>query len=104
MDISKLSAVQLRDLLQKIPGELKRRESEEKAKVLEETRAFAKSRGYSLDELVNKELKAPRSRGVVPVKYRHPEDASLTWTGRGRKPKWVESWLTGGGKIEALAT
>ena len=30
MDISKLSAVQLRDLLQKIPGELKRRESEEK--------------------------------------------------------------------------
>jgi DNA-binding protein H-NS len=27
------------------------------------------------------------------VKYRHPENAELCWSGRGRKPKWVEAWL-----------
>ena len=41
--------------------------------------------------------------GKVAVKYRHPKDASLQWTGRGRQPKWVEAWLKDGGTIEALA-
>ncbi|MBK7901232.1 MAG: H-NS histone family protein [Azonexus sp.] len=102
MEFSKFSDKQLRDLLQKIPAELKKREGRERAKALEETKAFAKSRGFSLEELVGGESKPSRSRGVVPVKYRHPKDSSLAWTGRGRKPKWVEAWLNGGGKIESL--
>jgi DNA-binding protein H-NS len=39
----------------------------------------------------------------VKIKYRHPKDASLEWTGRGRQPRWVVEWLAGGGKIEGLA-
>ena len=31
----------------------------------------------------SKKLKA------VPVKYRHPDNAALTWTGRGKLPKWL---------------
>lgn len=27
------------------------------------------------------------------VRYVHPENADLTWTGRGRQPKWVTGWL-----------
>ncbi|MER2537665.1 MAG: ParB/RepB/Spo0J family partition protein [Azonexus sp.] len=27
------------------------------------------------------------------VRYSHPKNAKLCWTGRGRKPKWVENWL-----------
>lgn len=36
--------------------------------------------------------------------YRHPDNADLEWSGRGRKPKWVEVWLAEGGTLEALAT
>ena len=39
---------------------------------------------------------------MVKIKYRHPLDAGLSWTGRGRKPKWVESWLVEGGNLDAL--
>ncbi len=35
-----------------------------------------------------------RLRKPVAPKYRNPHDASQTWTGRGRKPKWVTSYLT----------
>jgi len=28
-----------------------------------------------------------------PVRYRHPEECTLEWTGRGRKPAWVIAWL-----------
>jgi DNA-binding protein H-NS len=29
------------------------------------------------------------SRPVV-VKFRHPENSELTWTGRGKEPKWLQ--------------
>lgn len=37
------------------------------------------------------------------VLYRHPKNADLTWSGRGRKPEWVVKWLLGFGTLEQLA-
>ncbi|MDR0775016.1 MAG: H-NS histone family protein [Azonexus sp.] len=94
-----MSIAQLRDLQQQIPGELKRRESKEKTVVLNEARAFAKARGFTLEELMGK---AAATVSKVRVKYRHPQNAELEWTGRGRKPKWVEAWLANGGSLDSL--
>ncbi len=102
MDLSSLTIAQLRDLQQQIPAELKRREVQEKANILNEVRAFAKARGFALEELVGKEVKIKAPTGKVKVKYRHPENASLEWTGRGRQPKWVAEWLTKGGLLDSL--
>ncbi len=102
MDLSSLSVAQLRDLQQQIPAEIKRRESEEKQTILNEVRAFAKARGYAIEDLMGKEVKVKASGGKVKVKYRHPQNAELEWTGRGRKPKWVEAWLASGNSIDSL--
>ncbi|WP_254431942.1 H-NS histone family protein [Azonexus fungiphilus] len=103
MDLSTLSLVELRELQEKIPAELKRRESAEKANVLNEVRAFAKARGFAIEDLIGKETKVKvASGGKVKVKYRHPQNAELEWTGRGRKPKWVEAWLAEGASLDAL--
>lgn len=102
MDLSSLTLAELRDLQQQIPAELKRREVQEKANILNEVRAFAKARGFALEELVGKEVKIKVPTGKVKVKYRHPENASLEWTGRGRQPKWVAEWLAKGGALDSL--
>lgn len=103
MDLSTFSVAQLRDLQQQIPGELKRRESQEKISILNEVRAFTKARGYAIEELLGKDVKVKAATGSkVRVKYRHPQDAALEWTGRGRKPKWVEAWLANGGSLDNL--
>lgn len=103
MDIGKLSVSQLRELLQRIPAEIKRREATEKVNALNELKAFAKSKGYSLEDLVGKDANASKgTRGPVMAKYRNPSNGSQEWTGRGRKPKWVEAWLAGGGTLEGL--
>lgn len=103
MELSNLSVSQLRDLQQQIPAELKRREAQEKVAVLNEVRAFAKARGYAIEDLLAKEAKVKATVGnKVKVKYRHPENAELEWTGRGRKPKWVEAWLATGASLDLL--
>ena len=103
MDLSTLSVSQLRDLATQIPAEIKRREAQEKVNILNEVRAFAKARGYAIEDLLGKEAKVKVASGSkVKVKYRHPENPELEWTGRGRKPKWVEAWVAGGSSLDNL--
>ena len=101
MDISTLTLVQLRELQQQIPAEMKRREAQEKNVVLNDLKAFVQARGFTLEQLLDKESKG-KVRAPVKVKYRHPQNESLTWTGRGRTPKWVLEWQASGNSIEGL--
>ena len=39
----------------------------------------------------------------VAVKYRHPDDATQQWTGRGRQPKWVKEWTESGKSLADVA-
>ena len=61
------------------------------ARKLNEARAAleAKARelGVSLEAIMG--VSGGRKKTVAAAKYRHPENAALTWTGRGRTPKWV---------------
>ena len=103
MDLSTLSVAQMRDLQLQIPAEIKRREAQEKVSVLNELRAIAKARGYAIEDLLGKEAKVKTVTGnKVKVKYRHPQNGELEWTGRGRKPKWVEAWVANGGSLDNL--
>ena len=100
MDISQISTQELKDLLNQIPAELKRRERSERVNLLRDLEKLASERGYSLSDIVSdtKSTKAP-----VAIKYKHPESNELTWTGRGRKPAWVVEHLNSGGSLESLA-
>ncbi|MGB0847683.1 MAG: H-NS family nucleoid-associated regulatory protein [Thiolinea sp.] len=54
---------------------------------------------FTLEEV----LEARKLRKPVAPKYRHPEDSSMTWTGRGRRPRWVDECLDNGQSLEDLA-
>lgn len=104
MDLSTLSIAELKSLQEKIPGEISRREKDEKARIRKEIEDLAKKNGYSLNELLGEAAeKVAKVKKAVAAKYRHPEDHSLTWTGRGRQPKWVAAFLASGGSLERLA-
>ena len=108
MDISKLTTKELQSLLKRIPKEINKRKQQEKSRLVEDIRQIASKRGYSLTDLIGKaprsvKAKNARRRKPVAVKYRHPEQANLSWTGRGRKPHWVTKWLAEGKTMEKLA-
>lgn len=100
MDISNLSIAELKRLLVQIPKEIERRQKEEKSKVLKEIESIAAERGFALDELIGERPK--KERAPVAVKYRHPSNPDLNWTGRGRQPKWVVEFLQKGGNLSQL--
>lgn len=104
MDISTLSVAELNALLQQIPAEIQRREKQEKTRIRQELEALAAKSGYTLDELLSEVGQQVRKVSKpVAVKYRHPQDSTLSWTGRGRQPKWLVEFLASGGRIEQLA-
>ncbi|MCE3602759.1 H-NS histone family protein [Massilia sp. P8910] len=55
---------------------------------------IASSVGMSLADIVG--AKVPKIVNKVAVKYRHPVDPTLEWSGRGRRKQWVSDWIAGG--------
>ncbi|MCB1916975.1 MAG: H-NS histone family protein [Rhodocyclaceae bacterium] len=116
MDIGKLSIPELRRLNKRIEAELKKRDDSAKRDLLKKMQRLAAEHGLSLDDVVGKAAapgtprktagkgagKPKTKKIVVAPKYRNPDDASMTWTGRGRKPLWVQKWLDDGKAIEEL--
>ncbi|MFM9435056.1 DNA-binding protein H-NS [Janthinobacterium sp. CG_23.3] len=100
MDLSNMSAPELRNLQDKIKQEMKKREHRDIAKAREQILAIAQSVGIPLKELVASGVRA--KTGSVAVRYRNPDDESQQWTGRGRQPKWVKQWTDSGKSIDLL--
>lgn len=43
----------------------------------------------------------PTRSARAAIKYRHPDNADLTWTGRGNQPRWVREWTAKHGNMDA---
>lgn len=41
-------------------------------------------------------------RNLLPPKYRHPEDSTIVWSGKGPTPIWVKAHIEAGGSKEDL--
>ena len=62
----------------------------EKKAALAAAEKAAGEHGFSLSDLVSGSGRGQgksRTKGVA--KYRNPADPSQTWTGKGRRPKWI---------------
>ena len=105
MDLSGLSLADLRALQEQVKLEIKKREHDDVIKAREQIMAIAHSVGIPLKELMGTQGRVAKAGAVVTkvaVRYRHPADESLQWTGRGRQPKWIQEWLTSGQSLDAL--
>ena len=99
--IDKLSYKQLLDLKNRMDVAMKARRAEEKVAIKQQISELASESGFSVDELMGG--KRGNRKGIkVAIKYSHPEDKTLTWTGRGRQPRWLVAELKNGKKLESF--
>ena len=104
-ELAKLSLDELLALQKSAAAEVQNRQSAEKEKAKQEILALASKYGIEL-KFAGGSATSPKAakgkRGTVAVKYRHPENSALTWTGRGRSPVWVAEWKTKHGSLAGI--
>ena len=102
IDLSQYNLPQLQKLRSDIDRAIEQRRKADRVNALEKLKAVARESGFELSDLLNGKRPRANSGVPVPVKYRSKTDPSLTWTGRGRAPKWVQEYLNGGGNLNDL--
>ena len=104
MSVIDLDSLEL-DELKKLQKDVTKAITSFEARKLKEARAkvtaAAQELGFSLEELVGGKAKGAKS--TAAPKYRHPENAELTWSGRGRQPAWFKEAVAAGASPDDLA-
>lgn len=101
IDLDSLSLKELRDLRSKVERSITSYEERKRKEAIAAAEEAAREHGFSLNELTG--AKAGRRTQKIAAKYANPADASETWTGRGRRPRWVQEALDSGRSLEDLA-
>jgi DNA-binding protein H-NS len=91
-DLDKLSVEELKKLQKGVAKAVASFEDRKRAAVIAELEAVAQKHGYKLADLAG----GKKAKVTSPVKYKHPEDSSLTWSGFGRQPYWIKDGLSTG--------
>lgn len=118
IDLSGLSAKALATLIAKAQQQQTKLTTRAPiAKVRSKIVKYAKSEGYSIEELfgageapaatrgrkaavAKKSPMAGRKLGKVAPKYRNPANTKETWTGRGKQPRWLAAYVASGKQPE----
>ena len=99
-DLTALSLDQLKNLQKDIEKAINSFEARRLAYARQELEAKAKELGVSLAEILGSKP-AKGAKAAVSAKYRNPKNSEETWSGRGRKPRWLVVAMTSvGAKLD----
>ena len=100
-NINTLSLKELKDLQSQVAKAIATFEDRKKKVALLELQEMARVKGFTLEELTG--VSVVRRRSPAVAKYANPADASDTWSGRGRKPRWFVQALASGRTPEDMS-
>ena len=106
-DLSNYNLAELKGLQFDIEKEIKSRQQDEVKKARERILAIAQDVGVPVKALLSAAgagrkgaAKAGAAAQQGQARFRNPSDDAQTWTGRGRKPKWIADALSGGKSLD----
>lgn len=106
MNIQELATSEITRLIAELNAELRSRAKAEKSKLVGEIRQRAAELNIPIEDILRAVGQSKRynkgTRGVIKPKYRNPDDAGQTWSGRGHRPKWIVAQLNRGLRIEDM--
>lgn len=99
-DLAGYSKQELLDLKDLIDRELEQRRRAQLKEAQNEIEDVAERYGVALADLLTGIVGEPE--GESEAVYRHPQDPTKRWAGRGRRPKWIKEWQARGGSLDQL--
>ena len=107
-DLESMSPEELRDLRKDIDRAISSFQDRKRQAAVAAAEEAAKSHGFRLTELLSDRKvsrgKAKRGATARPDRlYVNPDNQEETWSGRGRRPRWVNAALDAGRSLDDLA-
>lgn len=104
IDLNSMSRKELEELKANVEKALANVALREKAAALEAAKKAAEEFGFSLDELTGGKPggKVRKARAKADAKYRNPSDPEQTWSGMGRRPRWLVDAVENGIPLESM--
>lgn len=98
---------ELKELRKNLDRAIASYETRKRQEALSAVEQAAKEHGFKLSELMSdrppgKGRKSGVEASSDPARYANPENPEQTWSGRGRRPQWVEDALESGRTLEDL--
>lgn len=99
--VEKMSLEELKAHQKEVEAAIVSFAKKQRAEAMAEMRAVGKKYGMTPEELFGgKTAPATKTKGVA--KYVNPDDATQTWTGRGRQPNWVKAAMASGKSLSDM--
>jgi len=99
VNVDKMSLKELLDLEAKVEKAIGSARERERSEVKQKIESIVQNAGFSVSELFGGRAPAVKGR-TVAAKYVNPDNRAETWSGRGRKPRWLTAKLDKGAKLE----
>ena len=96
IDLESLSVDDLQQLIRDAEKAIVKAERRRLEEARAEAEAVAQKYGLSLQEVFGGVGSDTKPKAKNPPKYRHPDDVTLTWSGRGRMPEWLKQLTEAG--------
>lgn len=103
INLSKMKLAELNELRKGIDEAIQDAEKAARKMALEDAQKTAQKHGFNLSELVSKQPTQGKPKSKAPPKFRNPNNASETWSGRGRQPEWFKAAVEAGTPREKMA-
>lgn len=103
MEISRMSLAELRRLREELEKTVDDKEKQLVSEARKEIDDVLKRYNVTIDQVIGIKYKKTKTGALSLPRYRNPDDFSQTWTGKGRKPRWVINFLKRGGELEDIA-
>jgi len=111
-DLTELTMSELKKLSKSVSKEIESRSSQSKKNLMKQIKKLCAEEGMELADLFDTEDPQPKKekkaakpkqakKSLEPV-YFNQANPEKNWSGRGRKPEWVATWIENGGNLEDL--
>jgi len=104
IDLKGMGRKELEALRKRVETQLVRFYKADKKAALKAAEQAARKHGFDLSALTGAEARPQKKEKPTgpksPPKYAHPENAAVTWTGRGRQPAWIKEGLAAGKSLD----
>jgi DNA-binding protein H-NS len=100
IDLEALSLDELKRLQKDVAKAIDDFEARRQREAIAAVEEKARELGFTFAELAAAAPAKKTGGAKSPPKYQHPENPSITWTGKGRQPAWIKEALEAGKSLD----